>query len=352
MRSFSPAHIRYLIERRLFGAAEIETVADERIVVCEAEPFDIAPSVYLPHHLDFVRRLHPETLQENENLRVRGGRGSHDPTIAYRIKGVRFRDSGLYKGKWARYFPPIKPQGNDPARVVGGGSYALASSYSGIKYFGHWVRDDTATCLMAETFAQPFCVRTPRWPHQPRYQQFFDLPWPVIDRADFDELYVFSDYAQNSHKVARYREIRRRLRRNAPPGSPSRRVYLHRGATGAVKRLMSNENEVLQALSKNGFVIVDVSRDSADDIVAALLDAETLVSIEGSHASPGVHTLAEGGGYLAIVPPAVFNNVAKDWTSALGMTYGFVVGEERGKAFHVNVRDLLTAVDALEAARR
>ncbi|GJL91143.1 glycosyltransferase 61 family protein [Hyphococcus sp.] len=350
MRSYSPAHLRYLLRSRLFGAADIREIADERVVVSQQEPLDFAPSIFLPHHLENIRRIHPETTQEQEDRRVHGGRGVHAAVEAFRISGVRYRDAGLYKKKWSRYFPKVDFDEDGPVTIEGG-VYALSSTYSGIQYFGHWLRDDTTTHLLAESFAPPFCVRTPAWPHQPRYMNMFEVSWPIVDRADFDDLYVFIDYAQNSHKAARYREIRKRLRRNAQAMHGNHRVYLHRGKTGAIKRVMSNEAEVLKALADNGFVIVNVEVDSVDAIVSALLDAKTLVSIEGSHASPGIYTNAEGGGYVAISPPTIFNNVAKDWSSALGMKYGLVVGEEDGAAFKVNVRDLLTVVDMMEAAR-
>ena len=347
MRSFSPVHIRHLVESRLFGSASFKDICDEHIIVADGEPYDDGPSVYLPHQLENVTSLGPETFQEAEDERVKGGRGKHGPVEAFRISGVKYCDSGLYKRNWRFYFPQVKP-GGVPVRASGR-KYALASSYSGIQYFGHWLRDDSTTYLVAKEFAEPFCVRTPDWPHKEGYTDYLNIPWPMIDAGDLEEIYFFLDFSQNAHKVARYREMRRRIRSRFQPKFGGHRVYLKRGATGAIKRLISNEAEVIAALEGEGFHILDIEKDPLETIIETLLDARIFVSIEGSHADHALFTIANEAGFLAINPPHMFNNPPKDWTSALGMKYGFVVGETDGVAFKVNVRDLLKTVEMLEA---
>ncbi|MEO1243389.1 MAG: glycosyltransferase family 61 protein [Pseudomonadota bacterium] len=347
MRSFSPVHVKHLLENRFFGGADFKDICDEHIVVNKAEPYELEPTVLLPHQLENITRLHPETSKHAEDQRMHGGRGHHAPLEAFRISGVKFRDSGFYKRNWRFYFPQVAPPGE--AVRAAGGSYALASSYSGIQYFGHWLRDDMTTFLLAEEFAKPFCVRIPDWPHPKQYLDTLDMAWPMIDFANLDELFFFLDYSQNSNKTARYRKMRERLRTKVTPKHDGHRVYLKRGATGAVKRIVTNEAEVLAALEKENFIIIDIVEDSLETVLSTLLNARVLITVEGSQTDHGLYSLAEGAGLLSIVSPNMFCNTPKDWTSVLNMKYGVVVGETDGGGFSVNVSDLLKTLEMLEA---
>lgn len=331
------------------GDASFNEVCDEHIIINEPEPYDYPPSLYLPHQLENIVALHPETFKQAEEDRIHGEKGFHQPIEAFRIKGVKLRQAGLYKRNWRSYFPHVPAPPENPV-CINGGSYALASSYSGIQYFGHWLRDDLTTLLMAKEFAEPFCVRTPEWPDKATYLDIFDQPWPQVDHADFDEIYFFIDYSQNSHKVGRFRHFREKLRTKIKPKLDGHIVYLRRGDTGAVKRIISNEAEMIKALEDSGVIIVDITKDPIEEIIQTLLNARLFITIEGSQAAHSIYTISDGGGYLSIVPPCMFNNPAKDWMTALGVKYGFVVGERDGDAFKVDIPDLLKMADNLEAA--
>lgn len=347
MRSYSLTHLRHLAARRLQGAAELKSIASEHIVICPEERAPARPAVFLPNQLDHIRRYHPEAVKSHEDLRLYGGEAVHAATEAFRIDDVRLKDDGLYKNNWSYYFPKIEPGRVDPP--VRGGVRALASSNTGVKYWGHWIHDDAPRYELAKTFAPPVATPTPDWPHKEPYADLLDQHWTNVADAAFDSLYVFTDYGQNSHRVQRYRDLRARLRENRRPARRGQRVYLRRGGTGAVRRLIANEAEVVAALEKEGFLIVDIEKNSFDEIFDAMFEARLLVSIEGSHSAPAIYTLADGGRFIAIVSPTMFTNVMKDWASPLGMTYGFVVGRDEGERFRLDVRDLLKTIEMAEA---
>ncbi len=348
MRSYSPVHFRHLVERTLNGLGTLEDVCEERITVAEPEPFFHEPAIFLSNQLDHVRAFVPGTTKAQEDKRIKGGDGVHAATTAYRIAGVKLRDSAIYKKNWRTYFPPVAHNGA-PSRITNG-SYALASSYCGVQYFGHWLHDDIATYQLAADFATPLCTRTPPWPDKARYEQIFDLDWAEVDYANLDELFCFIDHAQNSHKTRRYKALRRRLRERCAATYGGHKVYLRRGDGGAIKRIISNEDELIADLKAEGFVILDLTKDSIDDIITGLLEARIVVSIEGSNCDHAVYTMRDNGGFIAICPPTMFNNFPKDWTAALGVKYGFVVGEADGEAFKVDPRSLLKTVEMVEAA--
>lgn len=348
MRSFSPVHLKHLLAHRLMGDASFADICDEHIIVNAPEPYDYPPSYYLPRHLENIVKLHPETFEEAEKGRIYGEKGFHDPIEAFRIRNVRLRYSGLYRRNW-RFCLPYEAPPATP-RHVDCGSFALSSSYGGCQYFGHWLRDDLTTKMLAEDFAEPFCVRTPQWPHKRAYLDIFDQTWPELDHADFNQIYLFLDSSQNSNKIARIRQLREKIRTKITPKHQGRRVYLRRGETGAIKRIVSNEAQLIKTLEAEGFIILDLTKDSIETIIESLLDARLFITVEGSQAAHSLYTIADGGGYLSIAPPTAFNNPAKDWLTPLGVKYGFVVGERDGEAFKVDIPGLMQLAEQLYAA--
>ena len=90
------------------------------------------------------------------------------------------------------------------------------------------------------------------------------------------------------------------------------RVYLRRGQSG-VPRVIQNEDEIIDALTKQDFVVIDVAADSLDHIIKTLLNAKLVVSLEGSHTGHCVFTIPENSGLLLLQPPDRFCNVYRGW---------------------------------------
>lgn len=350
VRSLSAAHFGYQA-RRAFGlAVSAATVAGRREELCKAEEQEIAPAIFLKEQLGNITALLPLTTKEQEDKRVHARSFHHAPTVAYWIDGAKLRDFGVYKSGWVRYLTRVASAGRrstTPQRASG--VSGLATSLLGGKFFGHWMHSDSTTYLLAEKVGRPVCAPHPDWPHRAFYAACYGQDWMPIECADFETLVVFDDYSQNSGRVARYETLRRRLRDHVRATTTDGRVYLRRGGGGATKRRIINEAAIIDRLAREGFEIVDAEQPRAADIAAALLDARLVVSIEGSHQSHLLPTLRRDGGLLSIVPPDKFGNAARDWSGALGMRWGFVVGEQRGEAFAVDERALLKTIDLMAA---
>ena len=69
-------------------------------------------------------------------------------------------------------------------------------------------------------------------------------------------------------------------------------VYLRRGRSGR-NRLITNENDIIEALVKRGFVVADIERDNLETLLGTLCNAETVVSLEGSHVAHCCFSLRE-----------------------------------------------------------
>ena len=351
MRSWSPEHIHHLARRAVGGRAPIDDVASRREVLCPEEEVDLEPAIMLAGEEDKIVALHPETTRELEERRLRGGRVVHAPTIAHWIEGAKLRDFSLYKGRWSHHLSAVEgaPRGGLVRRFDR--PAALATSLLGGTYFGHWLRDDVAAYLLAEEAGEPVSTRLPAsWPHARFYAGVFGQSWEPTDMADFSEIAVFTDFSQNSGKVARYERLRSRMRAAVRPERGGHRVYLRRGDGGANRRNMTNEEELIALLRAEGFMIVDVVAHPIEDIAARLLDAALVVSIEGSHQNHALPTVRADGGLVTINPPSMFCNAARDWSAALGLKFGVVVGEQDGDGFRAPLAALMKTVERVEAA--
>lgn len=212
-----------------------------------------------------------------------------------------------------------------------------ASSFLGVNFFGHWLRDDCATEVMAHEAGEVYWIDTPEWPDKAAYQAAFGQTPRQANGRLFRQLTLFDDVGQNPHKAARFRELRARLRATRPAANPDI-VYLRRGAGGAARTLV-NEAEVLALMERLGATIIE-PENNADALISACLGARIVVSIEGSQLSHALHTLRDNGGLLVIQPPDRFYGSHRDWSAELDMTFGFVVADPAEGGFSVDLDDL------------
>lgn len=139
------------------------------------------------------------------------------------------------------------------------------------------------------------------------------------------------------------------LRSHITARNAGAKVYLKRGNTGNNIRNLLNENELIQRLQQDGFIIADITKDSFHAIIEKLLDCDLVVTIEGSQHNHALFTLSENGTLINIQSPTIFNNVAKDWCSALGFKHGFTVCEETEGGFRVDIDSLLKVIDIAQS---
>src|SRR5262249_10362059 len=149
------------------------------------------------------------------------------------------------------------------------------------RFFGHWLLDDCTKYLLAEEIGNPLCLRMPPYGHLQQYESYFGQDWRPTDRAYIDHLVIFQDFAQNSFKRKRYKILRDRLQAHFTRSAPQNLVYLKRGTTG-VRRIIQNEDEIIDGLLKRGFLVLDIATHRLEHIIERLSNAKIVVSLEGS----------------------------------------------------------------------
>ena len=333
--------------KRLYaGPGSLQSIAYRQDVLCPEVTETIHPAIFLPGQVERVTRcLAYLRLEDGINAAV-STTITHCPTIAFHIKGAVLLDGSVYAGNY-KHFVAGRSVFNTIFREAKHlDMSALASSYMGTKYFGHWLRDDTAQYLLAQASAPPLCVRRPAFRHVQAYEGYFNQDWIPTDRAWIDHLIVFQDFAQNHLKRSRTRLLRDRVRAHFRKDHRRRHIYLRRGNSGS-PRLIENEALILDALVKHGFVVIDIESDGLRQIIETLLSAELVVSIEGSHVTHCMFACPENSGLLVLQPPDRFSSNHRIWTDCHGMRYGFVVGAKGGREYCFSPSEILRTIDRM-----
>lgn len=330
-------------------SGSLKDFSAQRWEICASERQHTSPAIYLANDLDKVTAVMADTSWEQEMQRIKGGEVEHAATLAYCISDCVLLDGSLYKGAvrqpLTKQSPPFLTSNNVQPIPQG----VLASTFYGSLYFGHWITDDLTMYLAAEALGTPIQPARKPYGHEPGYLNLLNIRPHNVTRAHFDNLTLLDDFSQNSYKYQRYQELRSRLQISSTTANPGGQIFIRRGQQGAAREL-TNAGQIEQVLQANGFEIIDPEQSTVREIVSTVLGARVVVGLEGSHMSHCFYTMAQNGGLCLLQPPFRFNNVLKNYTDCLGISYGFVVGRETDGGFVIDPNELLKVIDKIETA--
>lgn len=339
-------HARSAIRWRLGYSIDILDSASSEIL----DPGHVVtglPCIALPGQFERVKACAFGLDLRTEVAQLEGAPRHIGPTRRYLLKDVVVRDGILYgQGKRKGFNSDLDFNSHDRSWQEYS-EVALRSSLVGCHFFGHWLRDDCATHLLAEEAAQPISMPTPAWPDCEGYTEHFSQEYTSVRRAHIDRLHLFDDIHQNSSKARRFMQLRKASSREASP-SRQKIVYMMRGAQGKQRTLL-NERELVEALSARGILVLKAETLAIDELIRQLSGATIVISVEGSQLSHALFNLRDKGGVLAIQPPDRFFNSHFDWARALEMQYGVVIGIAQETGFYVPIDEILKTLDLLLA---
>jgi len=326
--------------RQLFGRDRTVRECSTRSWVLQPQETRVErAAIFCAENLGRITAVMSDTTIDQELKRIRGGRTDHGATTMHLLKDVDLACGRLYCDGMALKFAdrPRKLLLKGEARHFR--RAALACTYYGSVYFGHWMRDDLSLHLAAESIDVPVVSKRPTYHHEPGYCALLEIQQTALDWARFDELIFIEDVGQNSYKRARYRTIRSRLAKL--PQSPYEKIYIRRGTHAARSpREITNGEELDQFLIRTGFHIIEPDKLSSGEIARATAGAKLVLGVEGSHLSHALYSVAEEATICVIQPPHRFNNVYKDYADCLDLHYAFVVGKAVEGGFRVELTDL------------
>lgn len=340
------------VQRLARGSAPpLHTLANETQVLCSEEVLESPPALYRSGALERVTALSPWRHWDAEHALIRGGPTRHAASTMHVVENVRVVDAHLYCGA-AKAQPGF---GAEPIWLEGGHRHEeiaeaqLVTSAEGSHFFGPYLQCDLPLELIFPGDTSQRTMITKPYEHADGYRQLLGLPpVPVMRRAFVRRLTMFVDFAQNTHKIARYRKLRATLRERLTPttvAAPAAAgVYLKRGRTGE-PRVLANEDRLCEFLVARGFDIVEPARLTAAEIATRTLDAPVVISVEGSHLSHVIFSMSDRGTMLVLQPPDRFAMPYKEYTDAVGMHFAFVVGRPATDGFEIGLDDLAATLD-------
>lgn len=322
--------------RRMAGvnAPALTDLACERWQISPAELREVPPAICLPDQVERITRTEfaprdavLEALEGDPARHVRA-------TVGYQLRDVDLVDGVLYAGASEMHLrqrersPLFKRR---PQRHVSG---AIYETWVGNRWFGNWLLDDCLTYRLAEETGHPVASTPQHGGHVPRYEDLLDMRPEHIGDVHFDELFLFDDQHDNAGRVARARDMRRRLMSGRNP-EPNPGVFLYRGHSGDA-RILENEDEIAENLeSQHGFRIMEPEDHSADELLDACGGARVVAGVEGSHMAHGVAAMPPGAALLTLQPPDRVTTALKSLTDRWQQRFALLIGTGTAQGFQV-----------------
>lgn len=330
---------------------DLADMASQEWTLCPNEVTDIKPAVYLDGALEKVTALSPWRTWDVELALIRGGIAEHAASTAHLIENVDLVGAYIYKGAGKLHpgFGAERVIVTEAGRSVELDEANLVTSWPGSHFFGPFLKCDLPLELINEGSTDNISMVTREYHHASGYRRLCGLaPVPVIRRAHIKKLTVYTDFAQNSFKVERYRKLRSQLRskldrRHSPP---IRGTYLLRGKNGELRNL-DNEADIVNLLQGMGFEIIETDKLNAAEIAERTRDAPIVISVEGSHLSHVIFTLQDHGTMLVLQPPDRFAMPYKEFTDSLQMDFAFLVGTKTENGFSIALDELRRILDKI-----
>jgi hypothetical protein len=349
----SNAAVLFLKYRRHFnrlfaGPGTLEAAAYRQEVIHPEESVTHLPAIYLDGQIERITGSPVESTKAQEIESVMRLKGRHAPTIAYHLRDVALVDGSVYSGRLRFFVRDL--EASSPVEPIDLDRAALVSSYYGVRYFGHWLRDDCTLHLLARDLdIPPLCLPGPTGLHIEGYKSLFDQSWTPTFRAYVKHLTIFSDHHQNGLRRQRYERLRAIVAARFPRGAPRSFVYLKRGADG-VPRSIRNEDEIIRTLAASGFTVLDTASTPLEELLGTLVNARIVVSMEGSHIAHCVCSMPSDSGLLVLEPADRFSANQRLWTDCLGIRSGFVVGTLKETGYEFDPTEIRRTIDLLERA--
>ena len=246
------------VKRLFLGEGSLAKVSSKIEELHEAEIAELEPSYFFPDDLAKIVGTHQGNTSRHilDKIREATARtAKHAPSLAYHLQNCVLLDGRIYN----KHHKLLITEHFDPrASVTFLNRGALASTYLGSIYFGHWLGDDCLKYYLASQLQlDPICLAGPNYSHRPSYEKLFEQNWSSpLSRAYINELIVFEDVSQGSFKRKQFDALRQKVSAKIRPRQRQPMVYLRRGNAGAA-RLVDNEKELEDSLVSHGFVIAD-----------------------------------------------------------------------------------------------
>ena len=331
------------------GRKELPEMADSVETVAPEEKGHCPATIYLEDQLQNIIAPAPRGRLEDQFARMKAHPVVHRPVLRYELRDCLVYPNGVcVKGANLQQFGPLQHRLllTRPIRELDRAFFSI--DRAAMQYFGHWLTDACTTALLKREDEALILPTRDSWPDTRFYCGLFDFEPEAGELFYVRRLSFCEDIAHGSSKHARFSELRRRARRRFS-GGKAKKIYIRRGRTGA-ERVLHNDDDITALLEREGFLVLSVEEQGAQGMLSAGMDADIVVSMEGSHQAHAMLMLKDNGVMLTIQPPDRFNHVFRAVTLGAGLRYATVVAvwSEEDKTRRLDPDSLLRTIELCE----
>lgn len=328
------------------GSGEMAAAAEERWQIAPAETLRVPPVIILDGQVERITQTVFTTLPLLVQSLAGDPAETVAPTMAYRLTDVDIVDGVLYSHGVSVHLRQRRHRLSlGHLKPIARGT--LYESWVGNRWFGNWLLDDCLTYRLAEEIGHPLTTMPGRGGHVPRYEELLSMNQSRIADAHLDELVLFDDHANNSHRLARAQDMRARLLSAVTP-EQSPGVFLLRGRSGDA-RVLENEDEIARRLERDhGFRVMFAEDHDVDALIAACAGAAIVAGVEGSQLNHGIAAMRPGGTLLTLQPPDRATTAMKLLTDRWQQRFAMVVGEGSAGGFRIPWEDVARTLDMID----
>ncbi len=289
------------------------------------------PALSLPDDPDRILGYQLQTTAELNDVRVNGGVITHGPTLLHRFRNAIIVDGVVHtKSNLTHVARAARRRPVALGPCVEFDTAMLCTNSVIDRFFGHWLIDGQLLEMLAqERHLTSLTVSGHRWLHEPGYRKITGLQDERASFVRIRDLTIADDRGFNDGWQMRAQALRERIRRHCRRTDPAP-VFISRGSTG-IGRTLINEREVVDALTRIGFVNLQPEHDDPATIAAVLANAPIIVAVEGSAHNHALVAAPPGACLISIMPPREMNAIAKTQADALGLRWAYTVADDAGE---------------------
>ena len=324
--------------------------AVESVEISPADACEHPHAICLPDEFEKVRQTDQYTTIASNFERLQGGPRTHRATRAFKLKDAFVFRQQVFLGRAFETY-----RGDSGRELMAMGALTrhddglLCANWLSETFFAHWLVDGVPLEMVALSQGRrPITLAKKPWLHEAGYREVLGLEPAPVECALFDTLWVVDDGPLNAGKVRRLKAMAGSLRRAARKGGAPC-VFIRRGRSGAARHLI-NEEQVVEALSKRGFVILDPETSTVEEIITCLANARIAVCVEGSAQFHAILAMPPASVVVTIQPPYRFCALGKSYSDALDQRFAYTVADPRADGFFQPTDTLLATIDLADAA--
>ncbi len=329
---------------------KLSEVAYRSDVICPPGEIEALTPIIWEHHIPKILGADFGVTVDTIRAELRREKFQFEPVVAHRIRNAVLAGGSVFCGRYRHEI------GGTPARwghwpgspTFEMDSASLAATPYGSRWFAHWMMDELPYQLLAAKFGPLVAHLRDRYVHESGYHRMLDIPQPLrLATIHFRDLVIVDEFAQNPHKTARYRVFRDKLA-SFPKGRD--RIFLMRGNSGS-RRILVNEQEVADRLAGEGFITINPTTMTAEDVVATCRGASMIISVEGSHMAPAHYLVRDWGTMIVLNPPCRTSLCMADINTFCGIRTGMFICDTVGDSksdFQVDIDELMRFIDFVE----